>query len=72
MKTAIILLLTGMLSIAAYSQEIVLNQNEDMEKNKQEVLSYLKDCGVYFIATEEENQPRVRPFSSCEIVDGQL
>ncbi len=38
MKTAIILLLTGMLSIAAYSQETLLNQNEDMEKNKQEVL----------------------------------
>ena len=43
-----------------------------MEKNRQEVLTYLKDCGVYFIATEEDGHPRVRPFSSCEILDGQL
>ena len=62
----------GLLSIAAYSQKTVVNQSEDMEKNRQEVLTYLKDCGVYFIATEEDGQPRVRPFSSCEILDGQL
>ena len=66
------LLFIGLLNIAAYSQEPNVNQNENMEKNRQEVLTCLKECGVYYIATEENGQPRVRPFSSCEILDGQL
>jgi Uncharacterized conserved protein len=37
-----------------------------------EVLEFLKLCGVYFIATEEGDQPRVRPFGAqCEF-EGKL
>ncbi|MBQ6037994.1 MAG: pyridoxamine 5'-phosphate oxidase family protein [Bacteroidaceae bacterium] len=38
----------------------------------QEVQAYLKECGAFFIATDEENQPRVRPFGVSEIIDGRL
>ena len=37
-----------------------------------EVLEFLKLCGVYFIATVEGDQPRVRPFGAqCEF-EGKL
>ena len=37
-----------------------------------EVLAYLKECGAFFIATNEGDQPRVRPFGAVEIIDGRL
>ena len=37
-----------------------------------EVLKFLKDCGYYFIATEDGNQPRVRPFGTAEIFENHL
>ena len=37
-----------------------------------EVLKFLKDCGYYFIATEDGNQPRVRPFGTAEIFEDKL
>jgi len=38
----------------------------------QEVYDYLKKCGTYFLATEEGDQPRVRPFGTIDIFDGKL
>ena len=38
----------------------------------EEVLAYLKECGAFFLATCEGNQPRVRPFGVAEIIDGRL
>ena len=38
----------------------------------EEVLSFLKDCGTYYLATEEGNQPRVRPFGTVAIFEGHL
>jgi uncharacterized pyridoxamine 5'-phosphate oxidase family protein len=38
----------------------------------EEVYEFLKKCGVFFIATEEGNQPRVRPFGAVNIFDGKL
>lgn len=36
----------------------------------EEVLQYLRDAGVYYIATvDNEDKPHVRPFGSCVIVD---
>ena len=32
--------------------------------NMEEVQAYLKECGTFYIATNEGDQPRVRPFSS--------
>lgn len=37
-----------------------------------EVQKFLKECGVYFIATIDDNQPRVRPFGIAEIFDDHL
>lgn len=36
------------------------------------VCAYLKKCGVYFLATVEGDQPRVRPFGVAEIFEGKL
>ena len=37
-----------------------------------EVLAYLKECGAFYLATCEGEQPRVRPFGAVEIIDGRL
>ena len=36
------------------------------------VCKFLKDAGVYYLATAEGDQPRVRPFGTAEIIDGKL
>ena len=38
----------------------------------EEVQQFLKDCGMYFIATTEGDQPRVRPFGTAEIFEDHL
>ncbi|MCR4925423.1 MAG: pyridoxamine 5'-phosphate oxidase family protein [Clostridiales bacterium] len=37
-----------------------------------EVQKFLKDCGVYYLATVENDQPRVRPFGTAEIFENRL
>ena len=37
-----------------------------------EVQEFLKECGVYYLATIEDDQPRVRPFGTAEIFEGHL
>ena len=37
-----------------------------------EVQEFLKKCGVYYLATTEGNQPRVRPFGTAEIFENHL
>jgi len=37
-----------------------------------EVLEYLKECGVFYIATDEQGQPRVRPFGAVADFEGKL
>lgn len=35
-----------------------------------EVMDYLKACGTFYLATNEDDQPRVRPFGAvCEFED---
>ena len=34
------------------------------------VQAFLKECRVYYLATVEGDQPRVRPFGTAEIFDG--
>ena len=36
------------------------------------VYDYLKNCGTYFLATEEGDQPRVRPFGTINIFEDKL
>jgi len=42
------------------------------QANMEEVRAYLKECGAFFIATVDDDQPRVRPFGVSEIIDGRL
>ena len=36
------------------------------------VNEFLKQAGVYYLATVEGDQPRVRPFGTVNIFDGKL
>lgn len=38
----------------------------------QEVYDFLKSCGTYYLATVENDQPRVRPFGTIDIFEGKL
>ena len=38
----------------------------------EETQKFLKECGVYYIATMDGNQPRVRPFGTAEIFENHL
>lgn len=37
-----------------------------------EVYDFIKDCGTYYLATTEGNQPRVRPFGTIDIFEDKL
>ena len=37
-----------------------------------EVYEFLKKCGVYYLATTEGDQPRVRPFGTYDLFEGKL
>ena len=38
----------------------------------EQVCEFLKEAGVYYLATVEGNQPRVRPFGTAHIFEGKL
>ena len=38
----------------------------------QEVYEFLKAAGTYYLATDEDGQPRVRPFGTVNIFEGKL
>ncbi|MBM6869798.1 pyridoxamine 5'-phosphate oxidase family protein [Pseudoflavonifractor phocaeensis] len=38
----------------------------------EEVYQFLKACGTYYLATMEGEQPRVRPFGTVDLFNGQL
>lgn len=38
----------------------------------EEVLKYLKECGTFYLATNEGEQPRVRPFGAVCEFEGKL
>lgn len=38
----------------------------------EEVYDFFKKCGVFYLATEEGNKPRVRPFGAINIFEGKL
>ena len=57
------------------TNEVVNNDTiskEMKEAHMQEVQAYLKECGAFFIATADGDQPHVRPFGVSEIIDGRL
>ncbi len=40
--------------------------------NMDEVLKFLKDAQVYYLATVDDDQPRVRPFGTAHVFEGKL
>ena len=68
------LLFAVMFALAAFNSSYaqVTNEKKSMEENMKEVQAYLKECGAFFIATVDGDQPRVRPFGVSEIIDGRL
>lgn len=38
----------------------------------EEIYEFLKACKVYYLATTEGDQPRVRPFGTIDLFDGKL
>ena len=38
----------------------------------EKVVAFLKEAGTYYLATVEEDQPRVRPFGTAHIFEGKL
>ena len=38
----------------------------------EEVFEFLKKCGTFYIATEEGDKPRVRPFGAVNIFENKL
>ena len=38
----------------------------------QKVYDFLKNCGTYYLATVEGDQPHVRPFGTVDIFEGKL
>ena len=38
----------------------------------EKVYEFLKNAGIYYLATVEEDQPRVRPFGTVNIFEGKL
>jgi len=43
-----------------------------MKNGINEVYGFLKACGTYFIATDDNGQPRVRPFGTIDIFNDEL
>lgn len=53
--------------------EVVGMPAEKEEKlSMQDVYQFLKDCNVYYLATVEGDQPRVRPFGTIDLFEGKL
>ena len=46
--------------------------NAQTKSAVQEVRDYLHDCGIFYIATVDGDQPRVRPFGVAEVYNGKL
>jgi uncharacterized pyridoxamine 5'-phosphate oxidase family protein len=38
----------------------------------EEVEKFIKECGAYFLATVDGDEPKVRPFGTIEIFEGKL
>ena len=41
-------------------------------KTIEDVCAFLKECGTYYLATDDKGQPRVRPFGTAHMFEGKL
>lgn len=49
-----------------------ISEEWEREKKMEEILVFLRKCGTYYLATNEDGQPRVRPFGTIDCYDGRL
>lgn len=61
-------LLTG----AAAEKKETQSPSPEVKKNLTTVCKFLKDAGVYYLATVDGDQPRVRPFGTALIFEDKL
>jgi uncharacterized pyridoxamine 5'-phosphate oxidase family protein len=67
------LVLIAVFLVETYSVSFAAVGNEgEKEAALREVYDFLKGCGNYYLATVEDDQPRVRPFGSLAIFEGRL
>ena len=64
------ILTIAILLISYTAGQAQTTQNE--EQGMSEVCGFLKLCGEYYLATVEEDQPRVRPFGTAAIYENRL
>ncbi len=38
----------------------------------EDFVAYLEGCGQFFLATVDNDQPRIRPFSFCDVINGEV
>jgi uncharacterized pyridoxamine 5'-phosphate oxidase family protein len=70
-KTIFLIVILTVLSLNfTVKAQNTLNTNNEQTMN--EVLTFLKTCGYYFLATTDGDQPHVRPFGTSEIFEGKL
>lgn len=43
-----------------------------MDKNMEKVVNFLKEANVYYLATVDGDQPRVRPFGTAHVFEDKL
>ncbi len=78
MKMGKTLAVTALLCAAVFtfcgcrSVDAAAENKEKKAMNMQDVYQFLKDAGVYYIATVDGDQPRVRPFGTIHIFEGKL
>ena len=46
--------------------------DDDHDAKTKEVYDFLRSCGTFFLATDDEGQPHVRPFSTLNNYEGKL
>ncbi len=69
MKTVNKLLLAALFFVSGTT----LSFAQTTEKvDPEEIMTYLKDCGAFYLATVNQDQPRVRPFGAVEVINGKL
>ena len=57
---------------AAQTEAVDSIDPQTKQANMEEVQAYLKECGAFFIATVDGDQPHVRAFGVSEIINGRL
>ncbi len=65
------IIISALLAIFLLSVSAQTNQKQENHPMK-EVCEFLKQCGVYYLATVEGDQPRVRPFGTAAIYENKL